>query len=511
MGKRRTQQRPRPDSRVVRPTKTGATAAVSVPDRDARGAALKELKEFRVDFRACLTRWGDELFEIGDAVLCSDGPVRGLADLSLTPEHTRSHGSVQRAMSDGRIDFERLNWSFVLRDLPRGPGGGIVLAVDVTPWLRPDANTSGQRTFCHTYGRAEGAHEMVPGWAYSIVAALSGGPTSWTAPLDAYRLRPGDHVQQHTARQLREVVTRIVTLGRWREGDEPIRIVADCGYDGPYLAHQLAGLPVEVCVRMRGDRVLYRDPPAAGGVGPKGGRPRRHGSRFAFRTPGTWSDPLHDSEHHLDKYGHLRARCFARLHVRLNRQTVWAHHPEPELPIVPGTVIRLDVERLPSGGSPKPLWLWWSRTSTDAALADTVWSCFLRRFDLEHTFRYWKQHLGWTRPALRDPLAADRWTALVITVYTQLRLARPLTGDLRRPWERPLPIERLTPGRVRRGFRQVRRSLPVLTNPAKPSRPGPGRPPGRRNHRKAPVYNVGNALLENVQRTNEPHPERSAS
>ena len=61
--------------------------------------------------------------------------------------------------------------------------------------------------------------------------------------------------------------------------------------------------------------------------------------------PGTWNDPLHESKHDLDKYGHLRARCFARLHVQLNRQTVWAHHPEPELPLVPGTVIRLDVER----------------------------------------------------------------------------------------------------------------------------------------------------------------------
>ena len=162
-------------------------------------------------------------------MLCSDGPVRSLAELSLAPEHARSHGSVQRAMSDGRIDFDRLNWSFALRDLPRGPGGGIVLAVDVTSWPRPDANTSDQRTFCHTYGRAEGTHEMIPGWAYSIVAALTSGPTSWTAPLDAYRLRPGDQVQRHTARQLREVVTRIVTLGRWREGDEPIRIVADCG------------------------------------------------------------------------------------------------------------------------------------------------------------------------------------------------------------------------------------------------------------------------------------------
>jgi hypothetical protein len=61
----------------------------------------------------------------------------------------------------------------------------------------------------------------------------------------------------------------------------------------------------------------------------------------------------------------------------------------------------------------------------------------------------------------------------------------------------------MTPGRVRRGFRQIRRSLPILAKPTKPSRPGPGRPPGRRNKRKAPVYDVGNALLEGSQRTED--------
>ena len=63
---------------------------------------------------------------------------------------------------------------------------------------------------------------------------------------------------------------------------------------------------------------------------------------------------------------------------------------------------------------------------------------FLRRFDIEHTFRLFKQTLGWTVPKLRDPESADRWTWLVIAVHTQLRLARPLTADLRRPWEKPV-------------------------------------------------------------------------
>ncbi|MEK8142390.1 transposase [Streptomyces sp. M10(2022)] len=166
----------------------------------------------------------------------------------------------------GRIFPTRVHSAGLLGDLTITRSGRYALrepsrGADTTPWFRPDAVTSDQRTFCHTYGRAEGAYEMVPGWSYSIVAALTSGPTSWTAPLDALRLRPGDHLQQVTADQLHTVGHRIVALGRWKAGDVPIRVVADCGYDGPYLAHQLADLPVEVCVRLRGDRVLYRDAP----------------------------------------------------------------------------------------------------------------------------------------------------------------------------------------------------------------------------------------------------------
>ena len=47
------------------------------------------------------------------------------------------------------------------------------------------------------------------------------------------------------------------------------------------------------------------------------------------------------------------------------------------------------------------------------------------------------QVLGWTAPKIRDQAAADRWTWLIIACHAQLRLARPLAADLRRPWERP--------------------------------------------------------------------------
>ena len=110
---------------------------------------------------------------------------------------------------------------------------------------------------------------------------------------------------------------------------------------------------------------------------------------------------------------------------------------------------------------------------------------------LEHTFRLFKQVLGWTTPKLRDPAAADRWTWLIIACHTQLRLARTLAADLRRPWERPAQPGRLTPARVRRGFRNIRAKTTCPAGAPKPGKPGPGRPPGSKNRHPAQRHDVG--------------------
>ena len=123
-----------------------------------------------------------------------------------------------------------------------------------------------------------------------------------------------------------------------------------------------------------------------------------------------------------------------------------------------------------------------------------TWQAFLRRFGIEHTFRFLKQVLGWTRPKLRDPAAADRWTWIILACYAQLRLARTLAADLRLPWQQPCPPGRLTPARVRRGFRNIRQTLPDLASAPKPGKPGPGRPPGSKNRRPATRHDVGKTV-----------------
>jgi hypothetical protein len=457
----------------------------------ACASALGELSRFRREFYTSLTTRADALFELTDAVLCADGPVRSLVDLTLVAEHRRGHGAMYDALCEGRVEPQRLRRSLASLPLPRAAQGRIVLAVDVSPWLRSDAPTSSDRLFCHVYGRGKGQAQLIPGWPYSFVAALEPGRTSWTALLDAARLGPADDVTAVTAQQLRTVLGRLVAAGHWQPGDPNVLIVTDAGYDVTRLAFVLSDLPVDLVGRIRCDRVLrLPKPPRAPGTT---GRPPRHGPEIALNKPATWPQPQHSTSTDTSRYGTATATSWDRVHPRLTHRGCWIDH-HGELPVIEGTLIRLQVEHLPGDRNPKPVWLWSSITGATTEDVDRWWQAFLRRFDLEHTFRLLKQTLGWTRPKIRTPEAADRWTWLIIAAHTQLRLARPLAEDLRHPWEKPAPPGRLTPARVRRGFRNIRAKSVLPARAPKPTRPGPGRPPGSRNHRPAPRYDVGKTV-----------------
>jgi hypothetical protein len=104
----------------------------------------------------------------------------------------------------------------------------------------------------------------------------------------------------------------------------------------------------------------------------------------ALADPTSWPTPEHTSSTETTRYGTARASAWHRCHPRLEHRGPWRDHPGP-LPIIEGTLIRLQVAHLPGDRTPKPLWLWTSDPTVSSVDVDRVWQAFLRRFDLEHT------------------------------------------------------------------------------------------------------------------------------
>jgi hypothetical protein len=218
---------------------------MSLLHNDARHEAF----DFASDFR------GDTLFELTDVMLCENGPVTSPVDLALLAEHRRGRGALYDVLNCRRIDVDGLRRALAMLPQPKAADNRLVLAVDVSHGLRPDAPCSPDRLCCPVYGRSgRSSDQFIPGWPYSVVAGLETGRTSRCQLLDAVRLGPDDDVAEVTARQVCRVVTDLIDGGPWEPGDADILVVFDAGYDAPRMAYLLDGLPVQVLGRMRSDR-----------------------------------------------------------------------------------------------------------------------------------------------------------------------------------------------------------------------------------------------------------------
>ncbi len=383
--------------------------------------------------------------------------------------HRRGWGGLYVALDRGRIDVEALRNLLARHPLRGDPDRARVYAVDRSPWPRCDAETSPDRGYYYHPSRHSAGQPIVAGWCYQLIAELGFSRDSWVAPADARRVSPDEDADLVAAEQVRGMLSRLP--GR---DCEPL-FVFDAGYDPVRLQLELEGRPAQLLVRLHSDRVFYAgpEPPAR----PRVGRPFRHGERFDLKDPETWPDATVKYRSQTEDFGTVGVRAWSGFHPKTWRAA--ERYGSESAAVVRGTVVLVQVERLPSGESrrqPKALWLWWhGRGEPDL---DLIWRAYCRRFSIQHAIRFWKERLGWVRPKVRHPEQADRWTWLVFAAYAQLLLAREAVADRRLPWEKPLTVGKLTPYRVLRSFVTL---MPLLGTPAaapKPRGRSPGRPKG---------------------------------
>jgi hypothetical protein len=428
----------------------------------------RPLAHFRAELYQTFGRRRDALHDLLDAVLTRNR-VSSRVGLSVVPAFRRRWPSVGDALADGTLDVAALRRLYV-RTLPRPAEAPRPLwAIDGSTWPRPEAKTSPERTCCRFVTAGVPESGIVPGWEYQWLVAIPESTGSWVLPLDVSRRR----LEAGTPSQLAITQLRAVLAAAERP-TRPV-VVLDSHYDVPAL---VAAVPeVDLLARLARNRRFYRLPPAYDGKG----RPRVHGPVFRLGDPATHHAP---DAHQVDDdpaYGRVTIELWAQLHTQ----------PAPDVAV---TVIRVSVAHLPRHQtSPKPLWLVWHGDALPDDLRD-VWRWYQRRFAIEHAFRFLKQDLGWTRPHLRSPPAADRWSWLLASALWQVWLARAQIRDARLPWERPTDPAHLSPGRVRRGMAGLLTSLGTPARPPRPRGKAPGRQrgscPGRAPrfpvHRRAP-------------------------
>lgn len=143
----------------------------------------------------------------------------------------------------------------------------------------------------------------------------------------------------------------------------------------------------------------------------------------------------------------------------------------------------IKVERLDEQGNQlvsKPLWLAW--VGEEMPPLEEVWRLYLRRFTVDHWYRFLKQRLHWTVPNFGTPEQSERWSDLMPLMTWELWLARDIVTDNPLPWQKSQ--SNLTPGRVAQAMGGVFAVIGTPTRAPKPRGKSPGWQPGKKRLRK---------------------------
>ena len=398
----------------------------------------------------------DALFELSDAVIAMPA-IQSFAELSCSKYFRRGWPSLYEALQDGRPDREQLMGVYIQH---MQVDGRPILAGDHTAWSRPTAYTLRDRTVEHQPNPVPGSRPITLGHGYSTLTWVPEKKGSWALPLLNERISSQETPFGKASEQLRKVQRQL-----------PNRAISlwDAEYGcAPFLL-ATADIPADKIIRLRPNLRLFGPPSDYKGRG----RYPVHGAKFKFKDPTTWWKADADFEMQDPDLGKVHIRIWNELHFQKASQC-------------PFRVAC--IERLESKGSrrlPKMIWVAWIGNQPPE---DTFWwQRYLRRYAVDHWYRFAKQRLHWTRPMFSTPEQGERWSDLMPLITWQIWLARPIGVDKPLPWQKKQP--EMTPGRVCQGMSDIFAMIGTPAQPPKRRGNAPGWPKGQSRQRR-PRFDV---------------------
>lgn len=228
----------------------------------------------------------------------------------------------------------------------------------------------------------------------------------------------------------------------------------------PFFVTATEDIEADLLLRLASNRCLWGKPGAYLGRG----APRKHGHKLKLNDPETWLEADETLTVEDPKVGQVKLMRWSGFH--------FLQSPNRDMEIIRVEVIK------PVGRNRKfkPLWLAWLGKMMPTL--DVLWHKYLRRFTLEHWYRFAKQRLYWTQPQLSSTQAAERWSDLMPLLTWELWLAREACIDSPLPWQSTQ--DKLSPGRVAQAFPLILAAIGTPAAPPKTRGKSPGRTPGHR-------------------------------
>ena len=468
--------------------------------------AIATLQGFRQNLYNSFSHRADTLMELIDA-LASNTNARSVAELSLSPLFRREYSSVYDAIEHffvptkpkNVIQEKRAHEQALLRLIvPFLPAPQQrkywLFGTDVTYLPRQFARTLADRTFVHCPNTIAGNNPVTIGHDYSILSYLpektSSSTPPWVVPLVVRRVGSTEKANQVGAEQIATVVTDETLPFK----DELCVLVEDSAYSAlEHLAAVAIRPNLVTVVRFPGNRVVYRKFELPEGAANAVGHPTWYGDRFDLKDPDTWPEP------DATAVTTLVTKKGKTYTVRLESWHNMVRTGKKDLPMheYPFTLVRARV--LDADGNPvfkRNMWLLAiGERRRELALVD-IWEAYSQRYDVEHFYRYGKQHLLMAAYQTPDVEHEENWWRIVQLAYIQLWLARSLAEALPNPWERYLPQPEpgcAAPATVQRNIERIIRQCGTPAQPPKRRINSPGRakgmkPPPRERH---PVIKKG--------------------
>jgi DDE superfamily endonuclease len=401
---------------------------------------FNELQEFRQTLYNTLGNARDAIFDLMDAVLVS-ACIMSFVSLSQSPVFRRQWSSSYAALQDSYLPRSKVLKVLVRRVSTQGQP---LLAGDLSGWKRPSAKSLKDRTFSVA---SEGAISV--GHSYSTLAWIPEAQGSWALPLCHERVTSFETPISRAAFQLKQVTRQLEV--------RPLAVY-DRGYGNASFVNQTARVEADLLLRLASNRCVYGAPPPYGGRG----APAKHGHKMKLNAPETWSLPHQSVEVDDPKLGRVRV-------------TRWSEYHFQKSPKRAMEIIRVEILDPKEGKRHfKPLWLAWLGQTMPPL--ETLWLCYLRRFAIEHWYRFAKQRLYWTHPQFSSLRATERWSELMPLLSWQLWLAREECIDHPLPWQSPQ--DSLSPGRVAQSFAGILAAIGTPAPPPKVRGKSPGRAKG---------------------------------